>query len=110
MLRDLTCRIVKFWSSRNLRAGLWEISRAAKTTAQLFGRLGAVFSQQWFRGFHKHKAFRLSYLSLLQSQDSLPHNMACSNQVFLYIHTVNLATDGSRAQLEEHLQTPIESN
>jgi len=25
---------------------------------------------------HKHKAFRLSYLSLLQSQDSLPYNMA----------------------------------
>jgi len=27
--------------------------------------------------FHKQKAFRLSYSSLLQSQDSLPHNMAC---------------------------------
>jgi len=28
-------------------------------------------------GFHKRKAFCLSYSSLLQSQDSLPHNMAC---------------------------------
>jgi len=28
-------------------------------------------------GFHKHKAFRLSYSSSLQSRDSLPHNMAC---------------------------------
>jgi hypothetical protein len=28
-------------------------------------------------GFHNHTAFRLSYSSLLQSQDSLPHDMAC---------------------------------
>jgi len=49
---------------------------AAETAAQLCGRLGAVFSKQWFLGFHMHKAFRLSYSSLLQSQDLLPHNMA----------------------------------
>jgi len=29
------------------------------------GTSGAVFSKQWFLGFHKHKAFRLSYSSLL---------------------------------------------
>jgi hypothetical protein len=48
----------------------------AKPAAQLCGRLGAVFSKQWFVGFHKHKAFRLSESSLLQSQDLLPHNIA----------------------------------
>jgi len=36
-------------------------------------------------GFHKHKAFRLSYSSSLQSQDSLPHSMACIIKVSLYI-------------------------
>jgi len=35
---------------------------------------------------HKHKAFCLSYLSLLQSQDSLPHNMAWIIYVSLYIY------------------------
>jgi len=37
-------------------------------------------------GFHKHKVFRLSYSSLLQSQDSLPHNRASIIQVSLYIY------------------------
>jgi len=37
-------------------------------------------------GFHKHKAFRVSYSSLLQSQDSLPHNMACIIKVSLDIY------------------------
>jgi len=77
ILRDMTCSIVKFWSSGDLWAGLWEKSRAAETTAQLCRRLGAVMSQQWFLAFHKHKAFHLSYSSLLQSHDSLPHNIAC---------------------------------
>jgi len=76
-LRAWTIRIVKSWSSWDLRADLWETSRAAETTAQLCRRLGAVFSQQWFLGFYKHKAFHWSYWSLLQSQDSLPHDMAC---------------------------------
>ena len=71
-LRDLTIRMSNFG--------------AAETAAQLCGRLGAGFSKQWFLGFHKHKAFRLSYLSVLQSQDSLPHNMACIIQVSLYIY------------------------
>ena len=73
-------------------------------------KLGAVFSQQWFLGSHNHKPIRVSYLSLLQSQeDSLHHNMACIIYLSLsiYIHTVNLAADGTRAQ-SEHLETPIE--
>jgi len=57
MLRDLTYRIVKFWSCWDLCADLRETSRAAETAAQHCGRLGAVFSQQWF--LHNHKAFRL---------------------------------------------------
>jgi len=48
-----------------------------ETSAQLCGRLNAVFAQQWFLGFHNHKAFRVSDSSLLESQDSLYHNMAC---------------------------------
>jgi len=37
-------------------------------------------------GFHKHKAFPLSYSSLLQSQYLLPNNMACIVYVSLYIY------------------------
>jgi len=37
-------------------------------------------------GFHQHKAFRLSYSSLLQWQDSVPHNMACIIKVSLHIY------------------------
>jgi hypothetical protein len=51
--------------------------RAAKTAAQLGGRLGAVYSKQWILGYHKYKAFQLSYSSFLQSEDLLPYNMAC---------------------------------
>jgi len=53
---------------------------------QLRGRLGAVFSQQRFFGFHMHKAFRLSYSSSLQSKDLLPHTMACIIEVSLSIY------------------------
>ena len=52
MLQDLTYRIVKFWSSWNLFAGLRETSRAAGTAVQLCGRLGARFSPQWLFGLH----------------------------------------------------------
>jgi len=37
-------------------------------------------------GFHTHKSFRLSYSSLLQSQDLLPHNIARISEVSLYIY------------------------
>jgi len=59
MLWDLTERIVKFWSSWDLCPNLRETLRDAETATQYCGRLGAVFSQQWF--LHYHKAFRLCY-------------------------------------------------
>ena len=37
-------------------------------------------------GFHKRKALHLSYSSLSQSQDLLPHNMPCIIYVSLYRH------------------------
>jgi len=91
MLRDLTIRIVKFWRCKVISAGLWETSRAVETSAhvcrrhqeqlrplsKLFGRLRAIFSQQWTLEFCKYKGFGLLYASLLQSQDSLHHTMAC---------------------------------
>jgi len=55
--RDLTCTIGKFWSYWDLCGDLWETSREAETAAEHCGRLGAVFSQEWF--LHNHKAFCL---------------------------------------------------
>jgi len=40
-------------------AALWHTSRVAEATAPLCGRLGAVFSQQWF--FNNYKALCLCY-------------------------------------------------
>jgi len=97
MLQWLTYRIVKFWSSWDRCAGLRETSWAAETSAQLSRRLGTVFSQQLFFRFHNHNAFCLSYLSLLQSQDSLPQNIPCIIYLSLskYIHMFNVAADGT---------------
>jgi hypothetical protein len=69
-----------------------------ETYAQLCGRLGAVFSQQWFLGFHNYKAFRVSDSSVLESQDLLHYNMACIIYLSLciYIHTANLAADSTQ--------------
>jgi len=64
MLQDLTYWIVKFGNSCDLSAGQQETSRAAEISAQLYRRLGAIFSQQLFLGFHNHNAFHLLYLSL----------------------------------------------
>lgn len=52
--------------------------------------------QQWFFGFHFHKAFLLSYSSLLQAQDSLPHTTACiiSISVQVYIWRYKNIGDG----------------
>jgi len=76
MLQHLTYRIAKVWGSKDCWAGLQETLRAAETSAQLCGRLGATFWLQWFWGFNNHKAFCLLYSSLLQSQDSLGNHMA----------------------------------
>jgi len=43
---------------------LWELLRPLHTLRR---RLGAIFSHQWFLGFHNHTAFHQSYRSLLQS-------------------------------------------
>jgi len=98
-IHDAPCRIVQVWSGWDLCTGLWETSRAAETSVQLSWRLGAVFSQQWFSGFHNHNAFCLSYSFLLQHQNLLDPNMACSTFLRdgLYIHTVNLPADGIQA-------------
>ena len=50
---------------------------AAETSAQICGRLVAVFSQQRFLEFHSHKVFCLSHSSLLHWEDLLHHHMAC---------------------------------
>jgi len=39
MLRDLTSRIVKYWSYRDLCSDLWETSKRAETAEQLCGIL-----------------------------------------------------------------------
>jgi len=89
MLWNLTYRIVKFWSSWDLWADLWETSREAGTTAQLCGilrdRLRPRLSSAGDLMPYSHSSgsdittrhFVLSYPSLLQSQDLLHHNMAC---------------------------------
>jgi len=110
MLWFLTNRIFKFWSCWDLCAGLQKTSRAAGSSVQVCMRLCAASSQQWFWGFHNHKASRLSYSSLLQSQASHHHNMPSIMHLnlFIYIRTVNLTADGTWAQLEEHMEPPIE--
>jgi hypothetical protein len=74
------------------------------------GRLGAVFPQQWFLGFHNDNAFHQSYSSFLQSQAWLHHNMACTMYLSLamHIHMVNLAANSTRVEPEEHLEMPDE--
>jgi len=74
-------------------------------------KLGAVISHQWFIWSDNHQQFPLSYLSLLQTQeDFIHHNMACNIclGLWIYIHTVNQDEDCAWAQLEEHLELPIE--
>jgi len=114
MLRDLTYGIVKFWSSSDLCAHLHETSRAAGTAMELCRRLrehcvrlGAIFSQQWF--LHNHKAFHhiifvfVTVTRFATSKCGIHYVSLC-----IHIHTANLAADGSRAIVEEHLDTHIE--
>ena len=68
----------------------------AETAAQHCGRLGAVFSQQLF--LHNHKAFRLIifvFVTVTRFATSY-YGMYCIS-LCIYIHTVNLAADGSGA-------------
>ena len=98
-------RIVQYWRSWELSTDLRETSIAAETTVQVCRRLGAVNWQQWFVRFHNHKAFCLSYSSLLPLQDVLHHNMTCIiyRSDFKYIHTVNLPAEDAQAWSEKPL-------
>jgi len=98
-LRYLTDRIVKFWSCWDLYTGLHETSRPDVTLAQRCGKFGVVFSQLWVLAFHNHTAFRVSNSSLLLSEVSLNHNMACIVYLGLsiYICIVYLAAEGTGA-------------
>jgi len=64
---------------------MWVISREAVTSAQICGKLGAVFSEQFYLEFHNHQTLSLSYSSLLQSQDSKPYDTTCNIWVSEYI-------------------------
>ena len=89
MLRDLTYRIVKFGSSWDLCKDLREASREAETAAHLCAILrelprplrssagGFMPYSPGSGSYITTRHFVLSYSSLLQSQDSLNHNMAC---------------------------------
>ena len=70
---------------------------------KLCGRLGAVFSQQWFLEFHNHKAFHQSYWSLLQSQDLLHHNMACIIEVSQDIYIQRYRDNGDGLSDREYI-------
>jgi hypothetical protein len=77
ILQDLTITVVEYWRSQDLCTCILESFRAAESSAkicrrtakvagifaQLYRRLGDVFSQQWFLEFHPHMEFHLSYLS-----------------------------------------------
>jgi len=101
MLRDLPSRIVKFWSywdlctdmqetSREAETTAWDTSRAAENATQLCARLSAVFSQQSV--LHNHKACCLIIFIFVTTQYGM-HYIS----LLIYIHTINLAADGSRA-------------
>jgi len=88
-LRDLTDRIVKCQRSWDLCADLRETSTAAEAAAPLCGKhreqprplhstAGDLVPSSHSSGsYTTTRHFVLSYLSVLQSQDSLHHNMAC---------------------------------
>ena len=98
MIRDLTYRMVKFWSYWDLCTDWRETSRTAKNTAQLCRRLReqprSLCSTEGDLVLYSHSSgsylttrhFALSYLSLLQSRDSWHHTMACSIWVCVYIY------------------------
>jgi hypothetical protein len=69
---------VKDWNMWNISSGLHGTLGAVQTPAQVYwrhreqlrslsklcGRIGAIFSQQWFLRFPNHKSFHLSYYYL----------------------------------------------
>ena len=111
MLQDWTIRMVKFWSYWDLGVGLQETSRAPESSVQvsrrpllkLCGWLDAIFSQQWFLGFHNHRVLCLSYSSLLQWQDWLHHNVACIIEVSLYKYIWSYRDNGDGLSNRENI-------
>jgi len=99
MLRDLTYRIVKCWSSWDVCAHLREALQASETAAQLSSRCreqprplcswaGDLVPYSHTSGSYiTTRHLVLSYLSLLQSQDSLHYNMACIIYISVYVYT-----------------------
>jgi len=89
-IQDALSRIIKFWSAWDHCANLRETSREAGTAAQLCGTIrerprplrssaGDLMPYSHSSGSYiTTRHFVLSYSSLLQSQDSLHHNMACT--------------------------------
>jgi hypothetical protein len=86
---DMSYIAVKCWTSWNLCRGLQGTLRGAKSSAQLWGRLGARLSQQWLIVLRNHKVFRLLYSSLLQSQDWINVNGACYFEVSQHMYIQN---------------------
>jgi len=88
MLQELTCRIVKFWSS-------WDLCAAQHSSA---GDLVPYYHSSGSYGSITTSHF-VYHIRLLQSQDLLHHNMACIIYLSLsiYVHTANL---GCRPVLE----------
>ena len=87
---------------------------------QLCSRSSAIFSQHRFFAVYNYKAFGLSDLSLLQSQDSLHHNMACIIYLILDIYTYSQSGcrwywsiipgapgDGNWENIEMHMEAVI---
>jgi len=89
MLRDLTDRVVDFWSSSNLCADMQETSREPEIAVHLCGILrdqprplrssvgDLVPYSPSSCPYITTRHYVLSYSSLLQSPDSLYYNMAC---------------------------------
>ena len=99
MLRDLTYRIVQFWSSWDLCAYLRETLRDAvplcgihreQPRPQCCSAGELVLYSHSGCSYITTRHFILLYSSLLQSQDSLHHNMPCIILVCLYIYILSI--------------------
>ena len=85
------------WKSQilELQRPVQKTLREVETAAQLCGRLGVVFSQQSFT--HNHKAFRLIIFIFVTRRFATSLYGMHHLNLSIYIHTVNLTTDGNRA-------------
>jgi len=74
----VSIRILKLWSCWDHCASLRETSRGAETAAHALRETWCHIFTPVDLGFLNHTAFHRSYWSLLQSQESQHHNMACN--------------------------------